>query len=75
MHHTKLTKLLLFLFIAATSIYSQAIFRKTGFQILHEKPYDEYMDRDGKTPFFTDMREHKSCQVVLVNLSEFDFLQ
>ena len=62
-------------YIAATSIYSQAIFRKTGFKILHQRPYDEFMDRDGKTPFFTDMREHKSCQVVLVDLKEFDFDQ
>ena len=62
-------------YIAATSIYSQAIFRKTGFKILHQRPYDEFMDRDSKTPFFTDMREHKSCQVVLVDLKEFDFDQ
>ena len=62
-------------YIAATSIYSQGIFKKLAFQILHEKPYEDFMDRDGKSPFFTDMREHKSCQVVLCDLEKFDFSQ
>ena len=61
-------------YICTTSLYSQKIFLKLSFQVLHEMPYDheDFVDRDGK-PFFQDMREHKMCQVVICDLNSFDF--
>lgn len=61
-------------YICATSLYSQRIFQKLSFQVLHEMPYDheDFVDKDGK-PFFQDMREHKMCQVVICDLNSFDF--
>ena len=61
-------------YICASSIYSQRIFQKLSFEILHEMPYDheDFVDRDGNQ-FFQDMREHKTAQVVVCDLKKFDF--
>merc|ERR1711935_306562 len=44
-------------YIAASSIYSQAIFKKCNFQVLHEAKYEGVKHKDG-TELFKDMREH-----------------
>ena len=59
-------------YILASSIYSQRIFKDLGFQVLHEEAYDEFHDKNGEI-FFKDMREHKTCQVVLYDLNNIDF--
>ena len=55
-------------YISASSVYSQAIFKKCNFQILHEAKYEGVKHKDG-TELFKDMREHKTVQVVLLDLS------
>ena len=52
-------------YVMATGIYSQRIFKNLNFQILREMAYDDFLDRDGKTPFFKNMNEHKTCQIIL----------
>ena len=59
-----------YVYILATGIYSQAIFKSLGFTLLKEKVYEEFKDYDG-TEFFCDMREHKKAQVVAYDLSNF----
>ena len=54
-------------YIGASSKYSQAIFKKIGFDVLHEAQYSGFKGKDG-TDLFKDMREHKVCQVVLLDL-------
>ena len=55
-------------YIAATSKYSQAIFKKLNFEVLHETEYSGYKDRNGED-LFKDMKDHKVCQIVLFDLS------
>ena len=55
-------------YILATSIYSQRIFRDFKFTILQEMPYEDFLDRDGHSCFFQNMNEHKTAQVVLYEL-------
>ena len=55
-------------YIAASSIYSQAIFKKCNFEVLHEAKYEDAKYKDG-TELLTDTREHKSAQVVRFDLS------
>ena len=55
-------------YICASSMYSQAIFKKLNFQVLHEQMYGEYKNPDG-SELFIDMREHKCCQVVVFDLA------
>ena len=55
-------------YIGASSLYSQRIFKDFNFVILHEVAYDDFLDRDGKTCFFKDMREHKTFQAVCYEL-------
>ena len=55
-------------YISASSVYSQAIFKKCNFQVLHEAKYEGVKHKDG-TELFKDMREHKTLQVVLFDLS------
>merc|ERR1739848_872652 len=57
-------------YIAASSKYSQAIFKKLNFDVLHEKDYEGYKGKDG-SEFFKNMQEHKTVQVVLLDLSNF----
>ena len=61
-------------YVQATSIYSQRIFQKLSFQVLHEMPYDheDFVDQDGN-PFFQNMGEHKTEQVLVCDLKNFDF--
>ena len=58
-------------YVMATSVYSQRIFRSTGFTVLHETCYKSFKDtRDGKSDFFKDMEpQHQTAQVVLFDLS------
>ena len=58
------------MYIAASSKYSQAIFKKLNFDVLHEKDYEGYKGKDG-SEFFKNMQEHKTVQVVLLDLSNF----
>ena len=57
-------------YILATSIYSQAIFKKMKFEIMNEVYYNTYKNSDG-SDFFNDLREHKSVQIVSYDLSNF----
>ena len=50
------------MYILATSIYSQAIFKKMKFEIMNEVYYNTYKNSDG-SDFFKDLREHKSVQI------------
>ena len=61
-------------YLKATSIYSQRIFQKMSFQILHEMPYDheDFVDNDGN-PYFKETGEHKIQQVMICDLRNFDF--
>ena len=54
-------------YIGASSKYSQAIFKKIGFDVLHEAQYSGFKGKEG-SDLFKDMREHKVCQVVLLDL-------
>merc|ERR1712150_324416 len=55
-------------YIAATSKYSQAIFKKMNFEVLHETDYSGFKGRNGED-LFKDLKDHKSCQIVLFDLS------
>ena len=55
-------------YIAASSKYSQAIFKKMNFEVLHETDYDGFKGRNGEE-IFKDLKEHKTCQIVLFDLS------
>ncbi len=59
-------------YILATSIYSQAIFKSVGFEMNHEVAYADILDFDGTSPLFKDTREHKSLQVVSFDLANFE---
>ena len=54
-------------YICASSFYSQAIFKKLKFYVLHELLYEGYKNNKG-SDFFIDMGEHKSCQMVVFDL-------
>ena len=55
-------------YIVATSKYSQAIFKKLNFQVLHETDYIGFKGRNGED-LFKNMKDHKSSQIVLFDLS------
>ena len=55
-------------YIAASSKYSQAIFKKLNFEVLHETDYSGFKGRNGKE-IFKDLKDHKSLQIVLFDLS------
>ena len=55
-------------YISAGSVYSQAIFKKLNFEVLHEGNYGEAEGPNG-TKLFKDMREHKSIQIIVFDLS------
>ena len=55
-------------YIAASSKYSQAIFKKMNFEVLHEIEYSGYKDRNGEE-IFKDLKDHKVFQIVLFDLS------
>ena len=55
-------------YIAASSKYSQAIFKKLNFEVLHEENYGDAEGPNG-TKLFKDMREHKSIQIIVFDLS------
>ena len=55
-------------YIVATSKYSQAIFKNLNFEVLHETDYIGFKGRNGED-LFKDMKDHKSSQIVLFDLS------
>ena len=50
----------------ATGVYSQKIFKNNEFEVVIEKPYDEFKDKHGKV--LIDCEPHKICQVLTLNL-------
>ena len=52
----------------ATGKYSQAIFKKLNFEVLHELNYEGFIGKDG-TDFFKNMQEHKGTVHVLILLT------
>ena len=58
------------IYILATSLYSQAIFRKLQYQVVNQVAYDDFKDKNGKI-FFKDMKEHKNCQIVTYDMKNF----
>ena len=54
-------------YIFATSVYSQHIFKSLNFQVLRELDYETYKDKNG-SEFFKGMQEHKSAQIVVFDL-------
>ena len=55
-------------YIDASSKYSQAIFKKMNFEVLHETDYGGYKGKNGDE-VFKDLKEHKVFQIVLFDLS------
>ena len=53
----------------ATGKYSQAIFKKLNFEVLHELNYEGFIGKDG-TDFFKNMQEHKGTFHVLIPLTK-----
>ena len=61
-----------YVYILATSLYSQKIFRSLNFQVHSEKEYETCKNKDGSN-FFKDMQVHKSAQLVVLDLSNWCF--
>ena len=54
-----------FTYIMASGKYSQAIFKKLGYKVIHERNYADFeQDRKGR-PFLNDHGEHSVIQVVI----------
>ena len=59
-------------YVEATGMYSQAIFKKLNFQVLHETQYEGVKHKDG-SELFKDTREHKVHQIIALDLSQIEY--